>query len=74
MLDTLDGIKRALSTTLNNTSLFSLINTRLMLRTGVDLAAIKPTENRNPASVSKVMGALQAMGYQLNNADPKARS
>ncbi len=74
MLDTLDGIKRVLSTTLNNPSLFSLINTRLMLRTGVDLASIKPADNRNPTAVSKVLGALQAMGYQLENTNGKARS
>jgi hypothetical protein len=70
-METLDGIKRVLSTTLNNPSLFSLINTRLMLRTGVDLAAIKATDNRDPSAISKVLGALQAMGYQLNNPNGK---
>lgn len=43
--------------------MFSLVNTRLILRTGVDLGAIAPTQDADPALVERVLKELQAMGY-----------
>ncbi len=74
MIDSLDGIKRELSSTLENNSLFMLINTRLILRTGVDLGSIRPAENRDSTAVAKVLSALSAMGYPLNATTGKPRS
>ena len=65
MLDTLEQVKLTLTSTLSSPALFSLVNTRVMLRTGVDLGEIKPAENRNQAAVSKVLTVLSAMGYSL---------
>jgi hypothetical protein len=65
MLDSLDRIRRALTASLPNPSMFGLINTRLILRTGVDLAAFNSEINTHPETVSMVLGALQEMGYSL---------
>jgi hypothetical protein len=64
-MQSLEEVKRSLSASLSSQALFSLINTRIILRTGVDLGEIKQAENRNPDSVAKVVTALSAMGYQL---------
>jgi hypothetical protein len=69
-MNSLDQIRKTLLAMLNNQILFSLLTTRLILRTGVDLTAIKPTEDRNPAAVQKVLEALKAMGYTLTPGDP----
>lgn len=64
-MHSLEQIRQTLSAKLNNQILFSLVNTRIILRTGVDLVAIKAEENRDQAAVTKVLEALKAMGYTL---------
>jgi len=64
-MHSLEQVRQTLSAMLNNQILFSLVNTRIILRTGVDLVAIKAEEDRNPESVAKVLAALKAMGYGL---------
>ncbi len=66
MLDSLDRIRRALTSSLSNPSMFGLINTRLILRTGVDLAGLHSELNNNPEAVSRVLKALSEMGYSLS--------
>ena len=63
---TLEQIKSILSTNLGSPAMFSLVNTRLILRTGVDLAEISQTDNANRDSIAKVLKALEAMGYQTS--------
>ncbi len=65
MFQSLEQVRRTLRLTVNNPSLFSLINTRLILRTGLDLAEIKPADNTNRDSIEKVVSALTAMGFQI---------
>jgi hypothetical protein len=67
-VESLDQIKRTLTASLGSPGLFSLINTRLILRTGVDLGDIKPEANHNREAISKVLGVLTAMGYGLSPA------
>lgn len=63
VLNSLEEIRRTLNLALGNEALFSLVNTRVMLKTGVDLSRFEPTENLEPGRVEKVLSALQAMGY-----------
>ncbi|MDQ3266862.1 MAG: hypothetical protein M3Y59_24955 [Myxococcota bacterium] len=62
-MKTLNQIQRTLLSALGSQAMFSLVNTRLILRTGVDLASIAPAQDVDAALVTKVLGALQAMGY-----------
>ena len=64
-MQSLEQVRKTLSAMLNNQILFSLVNTRVILRTGVDLVAIKEQEDRDPESVARVLAALKAMGYAL---------
>jgi hypothetical protein len=70
-VESLDQIKKQLTVSLGNPGLFSLVNTRLILRTGVDLGDIRPENNRNPEAITKVLGVLTAMGYGLSPAAQK---
>jgi hypothetical protein len=65
MMQSLDQVRKQLTATINNPAMFSLINTRLILRTGVDLVEFKPSDNQ-PANVEKVLAALKAMGFPLD--------
>jgi hypothetical protein len=62
-MHSLKDIQSTLQKALGSPAMFSLVNTRLMLRTGVDLNSIKPPEDRDQAVVTKVLSALDAMGY-----------
>jgi hypothetical protein len=67
MAPTLEQIRTRLTTTLKNPAMFSLINTRLILRTGVDLGEIKSADNLIPEKIEKVLSALQAMGFSVTD-------
>jgi hypothetical protein len=43
-----------------------LVTTRVFLRTGVNLKQIRPEQNDNVAVVTKVIGALAAVGHSLS--------
>lgn len=43
-----------------------LLNTRLFLRTGVNLKQIRPDQNTDAALIAKVLGALTAFGHTLS--------
>lgn len=62
-MKSLSQIQRTLLSALGSQAMFSLVNTRLILRTGVDLASIAPAQDADVALVTKVLTALQAMGY-----------
>jgi hypothetical protein len=62
-MNSLGEIRKVLSAALANPAMFSLVNTRLILRTGVDLSDIKVADDRNPAAIAKVVTALKALGY-----------
>lgn len=72
-MNSLTQIHRTLLNALGNPAMFSLVNTRLMLRTGVDLAAIAPAQDADVTLVQKVLKELQAMGYSPQALDTVAR-
>lgn len=64
-LQSLQQVREALRRAVGgNQALFSLVNTRLILRTGVDLGKVEPAKDRDPAAVDAVIQALHAMGYR----------
>ena len=59
-------IRRQLQNSLSNPAMFSLVNTRVMLRTGVDLIEIAPADEFNAAKISSVLTALKSMGFPMD--------
>jgi len=66
MATTLEQIRSRLTSNLNNPAMFSLINTRLILRTGVDLGEIRSADNA-PEKIERVLTALKAMGFAVSD-------
>ncbi len=60
----LHAIKRALQAKFASDTLFSFLNTRLILRTGVDLTKVTRSV-RDPVAAQKVLTVLKEMGYDL---------
>lgn len=46
-------------------SIFQMLNTRLIIQHGVNLKDISPEQDRDPALLSRVRGALVRMGIAL---------
>jgi hypothetical protein len=65
-LRTLDDVQRALRTRVGSDDAMKLVTTRVFLRTGVNLKQIRPEQNDNAAVVTKVIGALAAVGHSLS--------
>jgi hypothetical protein len=65
-LRTLDDVQRALRTRVGSDDAMKLVTTRVFLRTGVNLKQIRPEQNTNDAVVTKVIGALAAVGHSLS--------
>jgi hypothetical protein len=61
----LNQVREALTRLLNDDGKFSIVNSRLILRTGVNLRSISPDQDRNASVVNKVLQALAEMGYEL---------
>jgi hypothetical protein len=62
----LEAVRRALMKQLNeDTAVFTLLNTRLILRTGISLSQINPAQASNPNVVGRVVAALMDMGFSL---------
>lgn len=55
----------ALRASLNDEALLSLLNTRLIIRTGVDLRVIDPSQDSDPATLKKVADALAKLGFSV---------
>jgi|1185.fasta_scaffold411453_1 hypothetical protein len=62
---TLDDVQRALRARVGSDDAMKLVTTRVFLRTGVNLKQVRPEQNANAAVVTKVMGALAAVGHPL---------
>jgi hypothetical protein len=62
---TLRQVEQSLRTILGNDAMFSLVNTRLMLRTGVDLKGIDPAQDSRSELLKQVIQALEKMGYSF---------
>jgi hypothetical protein len=69
----LEQIRTALQSLIQDEAKFCLLNTRLILRTGVNLADIKASQASSPAYVAKVLGALDEMGYSLRKGSQENR-
>jgi hypothetical protein len=60
----LEQVRGWLNSLLRDEAKFSLLNARLILRTGVNLASIKQSQSENQVAIAKVLGALAEMGYR----------
>ncbi len=65
MMKSLEDIKREVRGLTGDDVRFSLVNVRVMLRTGVNLKAIKETQNVDTRAVRQVVSALADLGYVL---------
>lgn len=61
----LERIRNKLVAQLGSDSKFSFVNTRLILKTGINLREYSPQEGRDPAVVAKVIDALAEQGFNL---------
>jgi hypothetical protein len=61
----LEEVREALIHALGDAGKFPLVNARLILRTGVNLAHIDPLQNADGWRVGKVLEALRDMGFNL---------
>lgn len=66
-MQTLQEIHTALSGALASEVLLGVINTRVALRTGIDLRRIDANDNVNPLCVEKVTDALTALGFSMQS-------
>lgn len=60
-------IASVLKVALNSEALFSLVNTRITLRTGIDLSSPDLAARDTPANAEHVLGVLKAIGYSLES-------
>lgn len=63
---TLDDVREALTTTVGNPVRFGFVNARLILRTGIDLTQIGPSQRADPVAVRKAIEVLADMGFELS--------
>lgn len=66
-MQSLSEIQTTLRAALGSDALVGLINTRITLRTGVDLRRVDPRDDANPELVGKVGDALTALGFSLSH-------
>jgi hypothetical protein len=69
----LGEICSTLTLALGSPALFTLVNTRIVLKTGIDLSQIRDDEDTSPDSVSRVLSALESMGYSTQALQMVAR-
>ena len=62
-MSNLDEVRIALSFVIPDEARFNLVNSRLILRTGVNLRQPRPGQNTDAGVVSKVRSALSDMGF-----------
>ena len=65
-LQTLQDVRRALHARTGTEEIPKLVNTRVFLRTGVNLMDIKPAQNSDAGLVAKVVTALSDFGHPLS--------
>jgi hypothetical protein len=61
------ALEHRLAGELMASTLFTSLNTRLILRTGVNLKLIQPEQNQDRELVSRVLEALRAMGFGVGS-------
>jgi hypothetical protein len=61
----LDGVRDSLIATLQHEGKLSMVNARVILRTGVNLMQPKPSQLRDPKELAKVLAALREMGFDI---------
>lgn len=69
-IDSLDALGAALRTRLPLQSNFNVVNTRLILQTGVNLKKIRPDQNQDPVLIRRVLDALGRMGVGIAGGAP----
>ncbi|HLT28450.1 MAG TPA: hypothetical protein VK013_00280 [Myxococcaceae bacterium] len=62
-MNSVHEISRVLRATLQSDALFSLVNTRITLRTGIDLLSPELDAKDTPENAQKVLSVLEAIGY-----------
>jgi hypothetical protein len=67
-LSSLEQVARVLSRKIDVPAVYNSINTRLIIQIGINLKKIAPQQNNDPAVVRRVLAALQAMGFTLEEA------
>ncbi|HMU41568.1 MAG TPA: hypothetical protein PKE31_21350 [Pseudomonadota bacterium] len=65
-IQSLEALASALRAKLPQQSNFLVVNTRIIMQTGVNLKKIKPDQNHDAASVKRVLDALNNMGVSLD--------
>ncbi|HNN98153.1 MAG TPA: hypothetical protein PKI03_38075 [Pseudomonadota bacterium] len=64
-IHSLDELGSRLREKLPALSQFYMVNTRLVLQTGVNLRSIKPMQNHDQKLIDRVLDALAQMGVEL---------
>lgn len=64
-MQNLDEVRAALVARLRDEGKLSLLNARVILRTGVNFMQPKSTQIHDSVGVSKVLAALREMGFDL---------
>jgi hypothetical protein len=62
----LHDVRRALLAHVGDDGKFSLVNARLILRTGINLSSFRHGQEGNPAVVARAVAALADMGFALD--------
>lgn len=62
-MNSLKEIESTLRAVLASDAMFGLVNTRVTLKTGIDLNGISPGDDKDAEKIGKVIEALQALGY-----------
>lgn len=69
-IQTMEALADALRVRLPLPSNFYVVNTRLILQTGVNLRRIKDDQNQDPVLIRKVLDALVRMGVSIEGGSP----
>lgn len=73
-MNSVQEIARVLRATLQSDALFSLINTRISLRTGIDLQGPDLEAKDTPENAQRVLGVLETIGYSATALQTVART
>lgn len=66
----LEQLGAAVAAALGSPAIFQVLNTRLIIQTGVNLKAITPAQNNDPALLQRVGEALARMGIDVGGGRP----
>ncbi len=63
---TMDEVRAALVQHLGDEARLVLLNSRIILRTGINLVEPRPAHRTDPVAIARVLSALREMGFELN--------